>query len=164
MLADGVYCDRLLARHFLGEYLSREFVEHAALYGSFHGSCSKLGIETFLCKDIYGCIGDVEFESLWLEHPLHGVHLQAHHVGYLVFSQWQEHDRLVDSVEEFRTYGLLEHVEDLVLKRDDKAFVERVAECLGFSSYLVVYHLTAEVRGHDDDRVLEVHRAAFVVG
>ena len=94
------------------------------------------------------------------KHLLHGVHLERHNLSNLWLGERQEHDGLVDAVKKLRAYGLLQHVHDLGLGVGDDmvAVVGRHACKLG------LYVLASEVRGHDDDGVLEVDGATLVVG
>ena len=136
------------------------------LYGSFHGSCAELRVVAFLGKIGYGVRRGFESEALLGKHLLHTVDLQPHYLCYLLLVQRQEHDGLVDTVEELWPYGLLQHLHELRFQRVGllRSLVARGGKGSGVSTHTLAYQLASKVRRHDDDSVLEVHGASLVVG
>ena len=102
----------------------------------------------------------LQADALCLEHAADAVHLQTHHIGYFTLREREEHDGLVDAVEEFRTDGLLEHLHHLCACLVENLLAVVVVDFL----HLTLDILAAQVGRHDNDGVLEVHRAPLVVG
>ena len=73
-----------------------------------------------------------------------------------LFGERVEDDDLVDAVEELRPEVLAQLVEHRRAHHRVIGAVERAA--------IVEDAMAADVRGHDDDRVLEIDRAALTVG
>ena len=88
------------------------------------------------------------------------VDLQRYNLTDFGFGQRQEHDSLVNTVEELGPYGFLQHVHYFSLGFFDNLLLVAAVQFL----HLALDVGTAHVGGHDDDGVLEVHRPAFVVG
>jgi len=86
--------------------------------------------------------------------------LQTDNLFDLRLVQRQEHDGLVNTVQELRTDGLLQHVHHLVLRFFHQQFVVIVRQLFK----LALDVRTTQVGSHDDDGVLEVHRTSLVVG
>ena len=126
----------------------------------FHRTCTELRVEAHVSKEVDSLRCDVECNVLFGKHLLHCGYLQAHHVGNLFLGEWQEHYRLVDTVEKLRANGLFQHFHHGVLGM----LYHFVAVLVVHLLKLTLNVLRPEVRGHYDDGVLEVHHTALVVG
>src|SRR5215212_4413194 len=99
-------------------------------------------------------VGELDPDVLGLEASPGVLQQQAGYVGYLLPAKGAEDDYLVYAVKELRPEASLEDLLHVFLK-----LLERlVAPGVGLDP------LGAHVGGHDDDRVLEVHRAPLRVG
>jgi hypothetical protein len=105
--------------------------------------------------------GQLEGHVLVLQLRLDAGDHQVHHRDDLLFRQLVEHDDVVDAVEELRPEVLLQLVVDALLHPVVGLALAtgREAEVDGLRDVL-----RAQVRREDDDRVLEVDRAALAVG
>jgi hypothetical protein len=114
----------------------------------------ELRIETLLGHKPDGCLGEIHLDVLGVQAPLCSLQKQPCYLGDLVLVQCPEDDNVVYAVYELGPEGV---PEDLVQIRLE--FLERlVAPSVG------LYPVAPKVGGHDDDRLLEVHRPALGVG
>ena len=111
-------------------------------------------------KQVHCGRGVVELNTVAVEHFLDTLELQFHDLRYLLLVEWCEHYNLVDTVQELRSYCLLEHVHHIVACALDHGVVIIGIEVLK----ALTNQARAQVAGHDDDGVLEVDGAALVVG
>ena len=130
------------------------------LDGALHGTCAELGVVAHLGHEVDGSRRQLQLYAVLAQHAAHGTHLQLHHLTDFVLRQRQEHDGLVHTVQELGPYLLLQHGHDGLLRLVEDAF----AVALVHAGKLLPDVVAAEVRGHDDDGVFEVHRAPLVVG
>ena len=80
-------------------------------------------------------------------------------MGNLLFGERQEHDNIVNSVQELGANSLFQHLQYFFTRIVDGRLAIGIVKI--FKSLL--YILTTEVRGHDDNRILKVHRPTFVI-
>ena len=102
----------------------------------------------------------MQVHAIVFQHALDTLDLQADNLFDFCLVEWQEHDGLVDAVQELRSDGLLQHVHHFVLGFFHQQVVVIVRQLLK----LALDVRTAQVGCHDDDGVLEVHRTSLVVG
>src|SRR5439155_7112499 len=88
-----------------------------------------------------------------LTHLREARHLDVDDLRHIVALQPVEQDDLVDAVEEFGTEARPYHRHYLVAYR---------IAILTFR--LICQEFRAEIRGHDDQRVAEIHRMALTIG
>ena len=90
----------------------------------------------------------------------------AHNLLEFVSGEWVEDHDVVDTVQEFRTEGLFEVVHDLALHGFVVHFGLGVFIVYAGEAQALAVHdgLRAEVGGHDDDGVFEVHHTALAIG
>ena len=67
--------DWFRAIHLVGEEFLRQVVEHELLDGTFHGSCTIVGIVTLLSQIVDGLRCALKFDALWLQHIRYLLHL-----------------------------------------------------------------------------------------
>ena len=159
VVVDDVDDDGLVGLHLAFEQLARHLVEYLALYDALHRSGTHGGVVAHLGQATHRLVGGGDGDVVLLEHVGHGAELNADDVAYLALSEGLEHDNLVDTVEELGAYPLLEHFHNGLL-----GFVEFVGRGHRRTGEFLADDLTAHVRGHDDDGVLEVAGASLVVG
>src|SRR5262249_2415994 len=147
---------QLAAKHVLGEGVFDQF-----LNASFQGTRSKCDVDPLRDEQIDPRIVERDVDAVRLE-PLGDLaQKNAGDLGHLRTVERMEHDRLVDPVQELRIEGLLELVEDRPLH----AAIGGLFTLLRKSQASPALDLTrAEIRGHDEHRVLEVDLAAQAVG
>ena len=109
---DGSRPVDMLCQHGL-----RQVVQQVTLDGPFDRTGTELGIVTRIGQEVQGGIGQLQGHAVALQHLGDAVDLQAHHLFDLLLSERQEHDGLVDTVQELRTDGLLQHAEHLFFRR-----------------------------------------------
>ena len=117
-------------------------------------------VVALLCDEVDGGIGDVDLDVVGGQHLLHAAELHPHDVGYLALVQRLEHDDIVDTVQELRPHELLQLLHHLVTGLLEDFFIIAAIQ----QGKVVLDDIGADVGGHDDDGVLEVHRTALVVG
>ena len=89
-------------------------------------------------------------------------HHQAHYLDDLVLGQRMEHQNLVDAIEQLRTECLLERIVHRTAQplRLVSPFAAVCAEAEGCP----LHSLCAQVTGHYNDRIAEIHGPAMAVG
>ena len=80
----------------------------------------------------------------------------------LILVQWREHDRVIDAVQELGAEVLFELFINLCLHT--RVVMRQVVSGLEARQNTLVDVTCTKVRGHDDDRVLEVDLASLGVG
>src|SRR5918997_537479 len=131
-----------------------ELVVHSALYGAPQWACAELRVEALLGDQLDRSFGELDLDALGSETPIGAVEEEPSYVGYLLPGERVEDDDLVYPVDELRAQ-LVPHDQHHV---HSELLEGLVAAGVGLDP------LRAHVRGHDDDRVLEVHGAALRVG
>ena len=121
---------------------------------------AELRVVTLLGQEVLGGLGELDAEALALELTGETLGHQVDHLHDLALGELVEDDDLVDAVQELRAEVRLERVHDLVLH----ALVAHRLVGLGEADVGLAQVLGAQVRGHDDDGVAEVDRAALAVG
>src|ERR1044071_6931621 len=76
------------------------------------------------------------------------------------FIQRLEHDDLIDAIQEFRTDRLAQLVHELRAKIAENM----IAICIRHLRHLPCNEIRADVRCHDNDRVLKIDRATLRIG
>ena len=130
-----------------------EFVKHEALQCTLHGASTELRIIA-LTRDIVDCIvRNAQIYPTLHQHLMHTLYLQTNNIANLALIERSEHNRLINTVEELRANRLLQQFHHLL------------ARLLMVNALLLILtnELTTEVRSEDNQGVLEVHRATFVV-
>src|SRR6266487_2161744 len=116
-----------------------------------------------LRQQIVGVVAHVQQETVLLQLILHALEHQRRDLADLVVRQRKEDDRRVDTVEELGPEQLFERVVHFlahILAVEFAAGVEaREADPRGATDVL-----SADVRGHDDDRIAEIDPPALAVG
>ena len=107
-------------------------------------------IVAFLGEELLRFVGQRETDVLLIEAFQQALQLDVDDAGDFFVGQSVENDRFVDAVEELRT-----EVSSQRFHHATVAFVDR---------QILHDELAADVGGHDDDRVLEIHRPALTVG
>src|SRR4051812_1481860 len=156
----GVDDHDLAGSDLLVEELLGERVLYEALEGTAQRPGSEGGVVAAVDEKGLGPLRQLDADALALELHARAPDHQVDDLGDLRLAELVEHDRLVDPVQELGPEVLLQRVVDLLLHLlvgDGlvglaEAHV-RLAEILG-----------AEVRGHDQHGVAEVHRTALAVG
>jgi len=135
---------------FVVEDLHAEGVEDFALDDAFEGACAVGRVVALAPEPFGGFVGDFEGEVLFGEAVGEAVQLDFDDFADLGVGEAVEDDDFVDAVEEFGAEVAAEGFEDAAV-----AFF-----------FWQVFHdeLAAEVRGHDDDGVLEIDGVALSVG
>src|SRR5918998_5023765 len=121
---------------------------------------AELGVIALLGEELPGRGRHLDGDPLALEVLVQAAQHDVHYLEHVLLGQRLEDDDLIHPVEELGAEGPLQRVAGASLGLAEvHALLRREAE-------LAVAHqvLTAHVRGHDDDRVLEVDRPALGVG
>mmetsp|Transcript_123260 Transcript_123260/g.359895 ORF Transcript_123260/g.359895 Transcript_123260/m.359895 type:complete len:512 (+) Transcript_123260:38-1573(+) len=150
-------------RAAIGEVASEAALCHRGLDvgddGALDGPGAESGVVAALCNDVHGLGGHVQRDGPLLQALLDPNQLQLRDLLEVCSPEGAEGDRLVDAVEELRPedsrHGLLDRVQHLLLLLLDVCIVQVHAQLRD--------GLAPDVRGHDDDGVLEVHGAALGV-
>ena len=154
------YHNRFRAVHFLSQEFLRQVIEQVTLDSTFYRTRAELRVESCRGKELDGFIGHLKRYAVIRQHLLDAVDLQAHNLLDLVFIQRLEHDDFIDTVQELRTDGLLQHLHHFLLG----FLYDLVMVPLVNLFKLALYVRASQVGGHDDDGVLEVHRTSLVIG
>src|SRR5215211_4676784 len=131
-----------------------QLVVHPALDGAPQGPGTELGVETLLGKKLYRLVGELHLYVLGAQASLGPVQEQPGDIDYLVLGERPEHDDLVYAVDELRAQMMPHDLHHFLFELFEGLVPTRVR----------LNPLRAHVGSHDDDRVLEVHRAALGVG
>ena len=116
-------------------------------------------IIALFCQPGLGLVADVELDVAFRQPSLHLAHKQVDDALQVLLGQRAEYDDVVDSVQQFRAEGPLQcglnsspHLLFTVSLFAEKAYA------------IAMELLRAEVTGHDDHSVPEVHGPAVSVG
>ena len=101
-------------------------------------------------------VAQADFEAATLQSLVELFDLQADYLQKLAVEQLVEDDYLVEAVDEFGVEGVAHGVHHHLLHLLARGFGVR----LKAHRALLLYEARADVRGHDDDRVLEVNCVA----
>ena len=115
------------------------------LDGTFHRTGAEVGVVALLCQELDGLVGNLQLDALRFQHVRHPLHLQAHHVGYLLLRQLLEGDNLVDTVQELRSHGHPQLFAGGVRRHDDDRVLEVGGTSLVVRQPAVVQHLQQNV-------------------
>jgi hypothetical protein len=160
LAALGVDDDRLAHAELLPEDPLRQRVLHELLDRAPERSGSEGLVVALLRQQLLRRPRELEPEALALELLAHPLHHEIDDLGDLVERQLVEHDHLVDAVQELGAEVPLQGFVDLLLH----ALVRDRLARLGEPDRGLAEVRRAEVRGHDEHGVLEVHRSALSVG
>ena len=145
-----------------GDESLRQGVLDVALQGTAQGARAVGAIAESLLEDpLLGVLGDRDGDGLLRQVVVQLLHQQLDNLEQVAVRQRLEEDDLVEAVEELGIEGLLHFLLDqlLHLVADDVFAVALEAESL-----LLLQVAGADVRGHDEDGVLEVDGVAKAVG
>ena len=114
-----------------------------------------------MCQPFPGAVidfeGDTTLTHLLIQAPQHDVH----DLFDVVHSQRVEHDGFVDTIEKLRVEGLFEFGHDALFHLRERHLLGVLLE----PNRGVLFNRSgAEVRGHDQDHVLEVDLAPIAIG
>ena len=129
------------------------------LDGTFHRTGAEFRVIPCIGKEVYGSICQNKFYTVTGKHLLHTLDLEHHNLLDFGLCQWQEHDGLVDTVQEFRADGLFQHIHHFLFGFLYDLLLIATVELL----HLALDIAAAHVGGHDDNRILEVDRTSFIV-
>ena len=159
---DGVTAVELAAQQVLGQLVLDEVLDDAAQRA---GAVDL--VVALLAQDVLGRLGDLDGDGLFLELLDHRLQLQVDDLADLVAGQGVEDHRRVDAVQELGPEALLDLGQQLVLHPlvtdiHGLGGVGSRAEADGTGAF--PDEVGADVGGHDDDGVPEIHAAALGVG
>ena len=80
-------------------------------------------------------------------------------MGNLLFGERQEHDNIVNSVQELGANCLFQHLQYIFTCIVNGRLAIGIVKILKS----LLYILTTEIRSHDDNRILKVYRPTFVI-
>jgi beta-galactosidase len=148
----------LVARlEFTRQQLGRERVEQMFLNRALERARAELRIVAFAGQQLLRGGVHVEREILLREALLQPAKLDVHDARQFAFVEALENDHVVHAVQEFRAEMFFQLGHHLVLHRLMRRLV-------GLAVHeIFLDDRRAEVAGHDDDGVLEIHRAALAV-
>ena len=147
--------DDMAGFHLAGQYRLCDKRLDACLQVSFERSCAEHGVKAMLDDELLCGVGDLKTQGLVGKTLFERLRKDIDDAVKLCLGEGLEADDLVKTVEKLRSElsaQLAEHAVFSVLC-DIAVIVDAVEQIL-----------TAEVRGHDDDGVLEVDRSALRVG
>ena len=116
------------------------------LDGTLDRTCTELRIVAFLSKEATSCIGDAQFDVVLLEEVVAAVELDVDDAADVLCGERLEVDYLVDTIQELSA----DRLHRSTLSSEDRLLAEKL--------------LLAQVRGHDDDGVLEVDVTSLAIG
>src|SRR5919107_859670 len=135
----------------------REGVLDVASYGPRQRSSGELRVVALLGEELLCGVGDLDLDALAFEVLVQAREHDVNDLQHVLLGEGLEDDDLIYSVEEFRPEGPLKG-----LARPPLGLAEIHAIARGEAKLPRRYEvLAAHVRGHDDDRVLEVDRPAL---
>src|SRR5438270_2218294 len=161
------YCfDEITRMEFAFQQSFRQGVFDHALNGAAQRASTVLGIETFVDQEVLRCRRYNQFQLLLGQLNTYTLQQQFDYRVHLFDAQRVENDNFIDTVQELGFEGILQFAEYLALHRlvlilIGSGLIRRLFEADGG---FFVQKACANVGGHDDDGVAEVHRAAFGVG
>ena len=117
----GVDHDGPLARYALTDDVLAQAVEQHRLDGTFHGPCAEFRVVAGLCQQGDCRVAYLQRHAVACPHAAHTRNLHLHDFTYLLLGERGEHDNLIDSVQELRPDGLLEHFHHLIAGLVDDA-------------------------------------------
>ena len=116
------------------------------LDGTLHRTSAELGVVAFLGKEATCIVGHAQLDVALLQQTVATLQLDVHYAADVVLGEGAEVHDLVDTVQELATDGL----HRAAFSRED--------------GLLAVELVLGEVRGHDDDGVLEVDVTSLAIG
>ncbi len=129
-----------------------------------NGTLDRTGTEfriiAFFGKIAHGGRRDLKLNPVSTQHFLYAPYLQTYDLLDFLLIKRSEHNRFINTVQKFRTDGLLEHVQHLhlgFLRNLETVFLRHFREILAD-------HSGSHIRGHDDYGVLEIDKTTLVVG
>ena len=129
------------------------------LDSTFHWTGTKLGVIASLSQEVDGLISKLQRHAVALQHVRYTVNLQTYNLLDFRLRQRQEHDGLVNTVQKLGADALLQQVHHFALRLLDQGRLVAAVQLLHLTLDVAATH----VRGHDDDGILEVDCAAFVI-
>src|SRR3984893_476096 len=151
----GIDDDVIAVKNLAVENLECQRILHQFLDGAFQGTRAEVRIIALREQQVFGRIRQLQRNLAVSEQSTDVFQPQFDDSHQLFLAQRAEYDDVVDAVQEF---GLEVRVQQ---------FLHLLAgsfEVLGSANVLGPQIDGADVRGHNDDRVLEVDHAAFAVG
>src|SRR5215204_6240220 len=141
------------------DHLAHGVFDHA-LQHTLQGARPEGGVVAFLGELVQCLVGELDRNVALDELLAEALYLDLDDVAHILALELVEHDDLVDPVEELGTEDLAQLARDAALHLlvGETGIVRAEAQRLG-----LVDRLRPDVRGHDEDDVLEVHGAALRV-
>src|SRR5215208_7330060 len=130
-----------------------QLVVHPPLYRTPQGPRPELGVEALFGYQPDRPFGELDLYTLGPQAPRRTVEQKASDLAYLLLAEGAEDDHLVYAVDELGAQGVFEDLHHVVLELLEGLITPGVR----------LYPLCAHVGGHDDHRLLEVHRPALRV-
>src|SRR4029434_2953241 len=151
-LAIRVDLDAVTVFEFPFENLNRQGILNQSLYSSFQGPRTVDGVITLVSKQCFRPIGNLKRHFSARQVLAQALELNLDNRLDFFASQAVENDDLIDAVQEFRL--------EAVAKRRHYLPLHFLAVCA--SQILDI--LAAQVRGHDNNCVLEIDGSALTIG
>src|SRR5215208_2978298 len=130
-----------------------QLVVHPPLYRTPQGPRPELGVEALFAYQPDRPFGELGLYALGPQAPRRPIEQEAGDLAYLLLAEGAEDDDLVYAVDELRAQGVFEDLHHVILELLEGFITPGVR----------LYPLCAHVGGHDDHRLLEVHRPALRV-
>src|SRR3954469_5174109 len=146
--------DGIVGPELAADYAATERVLDVAPDGPGERASAELGVVALLGEKLLGRVGDLDVDALALEVLVQAGEHDADDLQHILLGEGLEDDDLIHPVEELRPEGTLQSLASTPLGLAEVHAVARGEAELPRGDEV----LAAHVRGHDDHRVLEVHR------
>src|SRR5208337_2603383 len=150
----GVDYDVVAVEDFAVENLERQRILHQFLNRALQGARAEVRVVALGEQQVFGGVGQLERNFAVGEQAADVFQAQLDDVDQLFLAERAEDDDVVDAVQELRLELCVQRIQNLL-----RGFLELL---LGTGA-LRLQELRSDVRGHDEDRVLEIDDAAFAV-
>src|SRR5829696_1859852 len=158
-LISAVHDDGVAGAELAAYDAAAQRVLDVAPYGPRQRSCAELRVVAFLREELLRGVGDLDLDALAFEVLVQAREHNVHDLQHVLLGEWLEDDDLIYPVEELGPESSFERFPGPPLGLAEVHAVARgKAELPRRDEVLAAY-----VRGHDDDRVLEVDRPALGV-